>query len=247
MAPDYCVNTKGLAFESTWEFLIMYILTFACIILFVIPFKIHFVHILRNLHQLYIFTSIFVQPLRIGHIIIGLYRAARETGQFQVPVPKAQDNKLKKYQQQPLSVLPPRNVYLNENQARHMWVIWNNSSPTPLSAKRPKRKETSISPTRQETVTDIISTADTLVSQVTPLLGIMPRESTQLQSTNTPEDVEEILGTRAFQRYVDTPIQTLDGIVVNQPKHFLPLAQEAKKIAEGIRIEKINEQWAGIP
>ena len=75
----------------------------------------------------------------------------------------------------------------------------------------------------------------------------MPRESTQLQSTNTPEDVEEILGTRAFQRYVDTPIQTLDGIVVNQPKHFLPLAQEAKKIAEEIRIKQINEQWAGIP
>ena len=64
---------------------------------------------------------------------------------------------------------------------------------------------------------------------------------------NTPEDVEEILGTRAFQRYVDTPIQTLDGIVVNQPKHFLPLAQEAKKIAEEIRIEQINEHWAGIP
>ena len=89
--------------------------------------------------------------------------------------------------------------------------------------------------------------ADTLVSQVTPLLGIMPHESTQLQSTNTQEDIEEILGTRVFQRYVDIPIQTLDGIVVNQPKHFLSLAQEARKIAEEIRIKKINEQWAGIP
>ena len=96
-------------------------------------------------------------------------------------------------------------------------------------------------------MTNDISTADTLVSQVTPLLGITPRESTQLQSTNTPEDIEEILGTRAFQRYVDTPIQTLDGIVVNQTKQFLPFAQEAKKIAEEIRIKKINEQWAGIP
>ena len=64
---------------------------------------------------------------------------------------------------------------------------------------------------------------------------------------NTQEVVEEILGTRTFQRYVDTPIQTLDGIVVNQPKRFLPLAQEARKIAEEIRIEKINEQWAWIP
>ena len=42
-------------------------------------------------------------------------------------------------------------------------------------------------------------------------------------------------------------MQTLDGIVVNQPKCFLPLAEEAKKIAEEIRIEKINEQWARIP
>ena len=39
----------------------------------------------------------------------------------------------------------------------------------------------------------------------------------------------------------------MDRKVVNQPKQFLPLAQEAKKIAEEIRIEKINEQWAGIP
>ena len=96
-------------------------------------------------------------------------------------------------------------------------------------------------------MTHATSAADTLISQVTPLLGITPRESTQLQSTNTQEDIEEILGTRAFQRYVDTPIQTLDRIVVNQPKHFLPLAQEARKITEEIRIKKINEQWAGIP
>ena len=62
-----------------------------------------------------------------------------------------------------------------------------------------------------------------------------------------PEDIADILGTRAFQRYVDTPLQTLDGIIVNQPKPFLPLAKEAKRIAEEIRIEKISEQWAGIP
>ena len=99
MAPDYSVNTKDPAFELTWKFLITDILTFVCAILFMIPFKIHFVHILRNLRQLYIFTGIFVQPLRIGHITIGLYWAAHKTGQFQVPVPKAQDNKPKKDQQ----------------------------------------------------------------------------------------------------------------------------------------------------
>ena len=112
---------------------------------------------------------------------------------------------------------------------------------------QPERKETLVPPARQEIMTDVTSTADTLISQVTPLLWITPHESTQLQSTNTPEDVEEILGTRAFQRYVDTSIQTLDGILVNQPKRFLLLAKEAKRIAEEIRIEKINEKWARIP
>ena len=107
MAPDDSVNTKGPALELTWEFLITYILTFVCAILFVIPFKIHFVHILQNLCQLYIFTGIFVQPLHIGHIIIGLYQAAHETGQFQVPVPKPQDNKPKKDRQQPLAIPLP--------------------------------------------------------------------------------------------------------------------------------------------
>ena len=82
MALDYSVNTKGPASEATREFIIMYILTFACIVLFAIPFKIHFAHILRNLRQLHIFVGIFAQPLHIGHIIIGLYLTACETGQF---------------------------------------------------------------------------------------------------------------------------------------------------------------------
>ena len=99
MVPNYSGNTKGPALKLTQEFLITSILTFVCAILFVIPFKVHSVHILWNLHQLYIFTSISVQPLRIGHIIIGLYRAACKTGQFQVSMPKTQDNKKKKDQQ----------------------------------------------------------------------------------------------------------------------------------------------------
>ena len=55
------------------------------------------------------------------------------------------------------------------------------------------------------------------------------------------------MGTHVFQGYVETPLKTLDGIVVNQPKRFLPLAEEAKRLAEEIRIEKLNEQWASIP
>ena len=100
---------------------------------------------------------------------------------------------------------------------------------------------------RPEAMTEVTSTGDTLVSPVTPLLGITPRENTQLQNRNTPEDIADILGTRAFQKYVDMPLQTLDGIIMNQPKRFLPLAKEAKRITKEIRIEKIKEQWAWIP
>ena len=80
-----------------------------------------------------------------------------------------------------------------------------------------------------------------------PLLGTTPSENIQLQHRNMPEDISDILGTRAYQRYMDTPLQTLNGIIINQPKRFLPLAKEAKRIVEEIRIEKINEQWTGIP
>ena len=104
MALDYSVNTKGLAFELTMEFFITYILTFVCAILFMIPFKVHFVHILWSLHKLYIFTGIFEQLLRIGHNIIRLYWAAQEIRQCQAPMTIAQDNKSKKDQQPSIAV-----------------------------------------------------------------------------------------------------------------------------------------------
>ena len=128
-----------------------------------------------------------------------------------------------------------------------MVTIQNDSLPTPSFATQSERKEIPTLLTMQETMIHTNIAVDTLVIQVTPLLGITPRKSTQLQNMNTQEYVKEILGTRVFQRYIDTPIQTLDGIIVNQPKHFLPLAQEVQKIPEEIRIKKINEQWAGIP
>ena len=117
MALDYSVNTKGPAIEETREFIITYTLTFMFIVLFAIPFKTYFIYILQNLRQLYILIGIFLQPFCLGHKIIGLYRAAREAGKFQAPVPKTQEKKLKRHQTQLLSVSPPRDVYFKENQA----------------------------------------------------------------------------------------------------------------------------------
>ena len=107
MAPDYGVNTKDPAIEETWEFIITYILTFMFIVLIATPFKTYFIYILRNLRQLYVLIGIFLQPLCIGHKIIGLYQAAHKAGKFQAPTPKPQEKKLKRQQIQLLLVLPP--------------------------------------------------------------------------------------------------------------------------------------------
>ena len=127
-------------------------------------------------------------------------------------------------------------------------VIDDNSSLlTPLTIEKLKWKETFQMTKQPEATADTIPEGETLISQVTPLLGTTPSKNSQIQHRNTPEDISNILGTRVYQGYVETPLQTLDGIIVNQPKWFLPLAEEAKQIAEEISIEKINEQWAGIP
>ena len=40
------------------------------------------------------------------------------------------------------------------------------------------------------------------------------------------------------------PLQTLDGLYINQPSHFL---QEAGKLAKKIKAEEEALQWSGIP
>ena len=163
-------------------------------------------------------------------------------------MPKLWQDKCTKDQQWLHSVPPLKDKYLEEAQPRQTLVIEDDSSLlAPSSINEPECEETLVLMERPESTAEVTPAGDTLISQVTPLLGITPSENTQLQNRNTPEDIADILGTRAFQRYVDTPLQTLDGIIVNQPKHFLPLTKEAKRIPEEIRIEKINEQWAGIP
>ena len=131
MAPDCSGNTTGPAFEATQEFLTTYCLTFVCVILFVVPFKVHFIDISWKLLQLHIFTGIFVQTFHVGNIIIRLYRAARECGHFQAPMPKTQEHQHTKDQQRPLSVPPPKDEYLEEAQPRQMLVIEDNSSFPP--------------------------------------------------------------------------------------------------------------------
>ena len=137
----------------------------------------------------------------------------------------------------PIQSAPPKDEYTTGIKTRPTLVLDDDS---PLLT--PKEV---FQPTKQlKSPADTTSEGETPVSQVTPLLGTTPSKNNQIQHRNMPDDTSDILGTRVYQGYIETPLQTLDGIIVNQSKWFLPLAEEAKHIAEEIRI---NEQWAGIP
>ena len=165
----------------------------------------------------------------IGNIIIGLYRVAHQCGHFQAPMPKLKRDKCELNQQPLQSTLPLIDEYLVGIQTRQTLVIDDNSSPlAPSTIEEPEWKETFQTTTQPESTADTIPEGETLVSQMMPLLGTTPNENSQIQHRNTPEDISDILGTRVYQGYVDTPLQTLDSIIVNQPKRFLPLAEEAK-------------------
>ena len=98
-----------------------------------------------------------------------------------------------------------------------------------------------------ESATDHHPGNETPVHPVEPVLGTTPLENHWLQNRNQPQDITDILGMTVYQGYVRTLIQTLDGLYVNQPKNFLPLTEEVKRLAEELHIEKQAEQWAGIP
>ena len=248
MALDCAHNTTGLAFIATQEFFVTYCITFVYFLLCVVPFRVQLVDTLHKLLCFDIFTSIFVKIFCIWNIILGLYWVACECGHSEAPEPKLHKEKHEQDQQPLQSALPLKDEYLVGIQTRQTLLIEDDSSLlTPLTIDEPEWKETVQTNKQPESTTDTILEGETLISQVTPLMGTKPSENTQIQHRNTPEDISDTLGTRVYKRYVDTPLQTLDGVIINQPKCFLPLAEEAKRIAEEIRIEKINEQWAGIP
>ena len=242
MALDCSSNMTGPVINTAEGFFVTYCITVLFLLLCFVPLWVDLVtgcDILHKLHCFDIFTTVFVKIFCIWNIITGLYWVAHQSGHFQALVPKFKRDKCE-LNQQPLH-LPPIDAYIIETKTRWTLVLEDNSSQlTPLTIEKSTLK-TAKQPD------DRTSEGETPVSQVTPLLGITPSETSQIQHTNTPDDILDILGTRVFQGYIETPLQTLDGIIVMQPKWFLPLVEEAKHIAEEIRIEKINEQWAGIP
>ena len=76
---------------------------------------------------------------------------------------------------------------------------------------------------------------------IEPVLGFTLAEICRAQA-EPKLTIQQILEIESCTDYVKTPLQTLDGIYVNQPKQFLPLAKEVKKLAEEFR-----KKTGGIP
>ena len=242
MAPDCGLNITGPAITTVQGFFVTYCVTFTFLLLCLVPFWVKLVTGCDNfckLHCFNIFTGVFVKIFCIWNIITGLYRVAHQCGHSQAPLLKLKRDKCK-LNHKPIQSAPPIDKYTTGIQTRQTLVLGDNS---PLLT--PKAV---FQPTKQlKPPADTTSEGETPVSQVTLLLGTTPSKNNQIQHRNMPDNILDILGTRVYQGYVETPLQTLDGIIVNHPKRFLPLAEEAKRIVKEIRIEKINEQWAGKP
>ena len=79
-----------------------------------------------------------------------------------------------------------------------------------------------------------------------PTLGFTPADVCKAKS-NPTLTVSQLLEIEPCREYTETPLKMLDGLYVMQPKRFLPLVQEAKKLAEELHKEEIASQWAGLP
>ena len=246
MALDCGFNITGLASNTIQGFFVTSIITFTFLLLCLVPFWVQLITScdkLCKLHTLKFFTGVFTKIHHVWELIIGLYRVTRLCRQLYAPMQKSTRNN-QGLNHRPIQMAPPTDEYTTGFQIRPTLVL-NDYSPllAPLMTEESTLQAVSQPPKPAE---DKASDSETPVNQVTLLLGATPWENCQLQHTNTPDDISDILGTRVYQGYVETPLQTLNGIVVNQPKRFLPLVEEAKCLTEEIRIEKLNEKWSGI-
>ena len=248
MAPDCGSNITGLASNTVHGFFFTYCITFTFLLLCLVLIRVQLVTDCDKLHKIHfskIFTCVFLKILCVLNIATGLYWVAHQCKHFQAPVPKLKWIKCG-LNQKPIQSAPPTDEYTTGFQIRPTLVLDNSPLLAPLTTEEPTSQAVFQPPKLPKPAEDKGSDGETPVSKVTPLLGTTPRENHQLQHRNTPDNISDILGTRVYQGYLETPLQTLDGIIVNQPKRFLPLVEEAKCIAEEIRIEKINKQWSGI-
>ena len=251
MAPDCISNVTGPACNTLHRSFITNFISIAFLLLCTILLQVQLVTICDKLYFYKHFNITFKKIYHVFETVHGLYRVARQCRQFHAPEPRPKQT-TQGSSLQLIQTMPPTDKCIPVLQTRLILICL--TEPCPLLAHPTPQKilalqqDQAMDKFQTETFSEpLMPIEGTPICQVQPLLGTTHRENLQLWSRNTPEDITDVLGTTAFQGYVNTPLQTSDGMVVQQPKRFLPLAEEAKRLVEEIHIEKLNEQWAGIP
>ena len=90
--------------------------------------------------------------------------------------------------------------------------------------------------------TPIQSVQPLLIQPVEPIIRLTEEEQRQIEE-DPNLTTNELLGFSSCEGHVTTPLQMLDGQYMNQPSHFLPLVQEAQKLAKKIKEEEEASQW----
>ena len=219
----------GPADNTFHGFFITNLISIVFLILCSVPFYVQLVTVCDKLCKLYFskyFTGVFKKIYCVLQTVIGLYWVASQCRQFYVPKQRLKRNK-QGLNQRLIQTAPPTDDCISGIQTRPILVLTEPSpllapsNPQTLALQQDRVAEESTSKTVSQPpkpTEDRSSDNETPVQQVSPMLGTTHSENLQLWNRNSPEDILDVLGTNVFQGYVKTPLQTLDGIVVNQPK-----------------------------
>ena len=154
------------------------------------------------------------------------------------------DHTLKEFIQGEERCLKFINQDLTFLQELHIPSTFTNVSHTTTSLKEPAHINLPTHTSNEHSSTE--KTMSSCTQSIQPALGFTPAEVRQAESDPTLT-VPQLLEIEPCREYTETPLKMLDGLYVRQPKRFLPLMQEAKKLVKELCKEEIASQWAGLP
>ena len=120
-------------------------------------------------------------------------------------------------------------------QELHIPSTFTSVSHTTTSLKEPACINLSTHIPNEHSSTE--NTASSCTQSKQPALGFTPAKVHQAES-NPTLTVPQLLEMEPCREYTETPLKMLDGLYVTQPKRFLSLTQEAKKLAKEFCKEK---------
>ena len=240
MALDCLFNVTGPANNTFHGVFITNFIFIAFLILCIIPLRVQLVTVCDKPYFHKHFNATFKKIYHVFQIVLGLYWVERQCCQFYAPELRLKQT-IQGSSLQLIQTAPPTDECIPVLQTRPILIRLTAPSPilAPSTPQTPApQQDRAMEEFETETFSESLMPIEkTPISQVQLLLGTTHRENLQLRNRNTPEDISDVLGTTAFRGYVNTPVQTLDDIVVQQPKRFLPFTEEAKCLVEEICIK----------